>query len=182
MSCVTLTKSRGLGCTTPSAGVLAVGIGAYDGFNRIVTTPTGVTSIATQFPAESIARFELKNTTTKYLENYVYNPDTRSGGYKGSLPAIFNVATGDDLSLAADMSEICKGETVLFLELKNGLIFAVGSQNGAWVVTKDNDTGGQAGDLNGYTVTFNTEEPQDFRLYKLTGTALTDYAAALMPV
>ncbi len=181
MSCVTLTKSRGLGCTTSSSGVVAVGIGVYDGFNVVATTPAGVVSLSTQFPTDSIARFEVKNTTTKYIENYTYNPDTRSGGYKGTLNCIFNVAPSEDISLANVMTEITKGEIVLFLELKNGSKFVVGSQNGAWVTTKDNDTGGQAGDLNGYTVTFNTEEPQDFRLFELTGAGLTQYAAALMP-
>jgi len=179
MACVTLTKSRGLGCVSSSAGIVAVGVGAYDGFNTVETTAAGVVSLSSQFAANTIARLELKNTTTKYIENYTYNPDTRSGGIKGVLNCVFNVATGEDIALAKEMAQLCKGETVLFLELKNGTKFVVGSQNGAWVVTKDNDTGGQAGDLNGYTVTFNTEEPEDFRLYEITGAGLTQYAAAL---
>jgi hypothetical protein len=45
---------------------------------------------------------------------------------------------------------------VLFIEKKDGTIVVAGSQLGAQVITADDDTGGTIGDLNGYTVTFQT--------------------------
>jgi hypothetical protein len=77
--------------------------------------------------------------------------------------------------------ELLKGEVVMFIEKNNGTIVAAGSQNGALAITADDQTGGTIGDLNGFTVTFNTMEPDFSRGYILTGQGLVDYAAALMP-
>jgi hypothetical protein len=60
---------------------------------------------------------------------------------------------------------IVKGEVVLFIEKKDGTIVVAGSQLGAQVITADDDTGGTIGDLNGYTVTFQTMEPDFSRKY-----------------
>jgi hypothetical protein len=54
-----------------------------------------------------------------------------------------------------------------------------GSQLGALAITADGDTGGTIGDLNGFTVTFQTMEPDYSRKYLLTGAGLTAYATAL---
>jgi hypothetical protein len=76
------------------------------------------------------------------------------------------------------IEELLKGEVVLFIEKKDGTIVVAGSQL-AQVITADDDTGGTIGDLNGYTVTFQTMEP-DFSKYLVTGAGLTAYATALM--
>jgi len=177
---VALTKSRKLADISPQAGVRAVGIGAYNSLNRIATTATGVIDLATYFGAGTIARLEVKNTTTKFLENGISGGDNRSTGVNGSIPCVFNVPAGGDLETTAMIEELMKGEVVLFLERNDGTIVCAGSQNGALVTTADGDTGGTVGDLNGYTVTFNTMEPDFSRKYILTGAGLVDYAAALM--
>ena len=177
---VTLTKSRKLADISPQAGVRAVGIGAYNSLSRIATTATGVIDLAAYFGAGTIARLEVKNTTTKFLENGISGGDNRSTGVNGSIPCVFNVPAGGDLETTAIIEELMKGEVVLFLERNDGTIVCAGSQNGALVTTADGDTGGTVGDLNGYTVTFNTMEPDFSRKYILTGDGLVDYAAALM--
>ena len=177
MSCVTLTKSRKLACVSKMAGITAIGIAPYDSLNRVVTTNAGV--VAIPYAANTIARFELKNTATKYLENGVSGGDNRSTGVTGNISCVFNVGSGEDLALNAAVEEMLKGEVVLFLEKKDGTIVAAGSQLGALAVTADSDTGGTIGDLNGYTVTFNTMEPDFSRKYLLTGVGLTEYATAL---
>ena len=177
---VTLTKSRKLADISPQAGVRAIGVAAFNSLNRVVTTATGVVDLATYFAANTIARLELKNTTTKFLENGISGADNRSTGVTGNLTAVFNVPSGGDLSNVALVEELLKGEVVFFVERYDGVIMACGSQNGALVVTADSDTGGQIGDLNGFMVTFNTLEPDFARKYVLTGTALADYASALM--
>lgn len=176
---VTLTKSRKLQDISPMAGVRAIGIGAFNSLNRIQTTVTGVTDLATYFGAATIARLELKNTTTKYLENGISGGDNRSTGVNGSIPCVFNVPSGGDIETVNMVTELLKGEVVLFIERNDGIIMCAGSQNGALVTTADGDTGGQVGDLNGFTVTFNTMEPDFARKYILTGDGLVDYAAAL---
>jgi hypothetical protein len=178
---VTLTKSRKLNCISKMPGIRAIGIGAFDGTNRVVKTPAGVIELATAFGATTIARFELKNTTTNFLENGISGGDSRSTGVTGNVPCIFNVPEGGDAELNLIVEELLKGETVLFLEKNDGTIIVAGSQLGALAITADDQTGGTIGDLNGYTVTFNTMEPDYARGYILSGDALTDYAAALMP-
>jgi hypothetical protein len=49
-------------------------------------------------------------------------------------------------------------------------------------ITIDDQTGGTIGDLNGFTVTFQTMEPDFSREYLLTSAALTEYAAAIKAV
>lgn len=181
MACVTLTKSRKLPCFSGMAGVLAIGIGSYDSANRVVTTSTGVTTIATQFPLLSIARVELKNTTTNYLETATAGGDNRSISVMGDIPCVFNVPAGGDINTALFIKELLKGEVVLFIEKKDGTIVVAGSQMGAQAITVTDQTGGAIGDLNGYTVTFHTEEPSFSREYLLTAPAIVQYTAALMP-
>jgi len=180
MSCVTLTKSRKLACTSRIAGVVAIGIAKYDSLNRVATTATGVVALPTPYGIGTIARLELKNTATKYLENGVSGGDNRSTGVTGNIQCIFNVAAGSDIKDALMIEELLKGEVVLFIEKKDGTIIVAGSQLGAQVITADDDTGGTIGDLNGYTVTFQTMEPDFSRKYLLTGAGLTAYATALM--
>jgi hypothetical protein len=181
MGCVTLTKSRKLACTSKIAGVVAIGIAPYDSLNRVVTTATGVIALPAGMGIGSIARLELKNAATKYLENGVTGGDNRSTGVTGSITCTFNVPVGQDIADALMVEQLMKGESVLFIEKKDGTIVVAGSQLGALAITADGDTGGTIGDLNGYTVTFQTMEPDFSRKYLLTGAGLTAYATALMP-
>lgn len=182
VNCVALTASRGLGCNSSGAGINAVTVGAFQSLTKIAKTNTGVTEIASIFGAGTLARFEVKNTTTKYLENGTSGGDNRSKGVKGTLPVILNVPPGGDIALNKDVEQLTNGPVVFFIERKNGDIYACGTQTGAEVTTVDSDTGGQTGDLDGYTITFSTDEPDFSRGYKLVGQALVDYAAALMAV
>jgi hypothetical protein len=182
MSCVTLTKSRPLGCNSSTPGIQAITVGAYDGLNKIVKDNTGVAAIAAQYGANTLARFEVKNTTIKYLENGTSGGDNRSMGVKGTLNAILNVSPGTDVDTAQTVRELMKGPLVLFIERKDGTIVVAGSQLGAEVVTADSDTGGTTGDLNGFTIGFATDEPDFSREYLLSTQARTDYAAALLAI
>jgi hypothetical protein len=181
MGCVTLTSSRKLACTSRIAGVVAIGIAPYDSLNRVVTTATGVIALPTGMTTGTIARLELKNAATKYLENGVTGGDNRSTGVTGSIACTFNVAEGMDIKDTLMIEQLLKGEVVLFIEKKDGTIIVAGSQLGALAITADGDTGGTIGDLNGFTVTFQTMEPDYSRKYLLTGAGLTAYATALMP-
>lgn len=180
MSCVTLTKSRRLACMSSMPGINAIGIAAFDGANKIATTAGGVVDVASVYGASTIARLEVKNTTTRFLENGVSGGDSRSTGVTGNITAIFNVPTGGDIDITLMVEELLKGEVVLFLEKKDGTISVAGANNGAMAITADNDTGATVGELNGFTVTFQTMEPDFSRKYLLAGQGLTDYAAALM--
>ena len=182
MGCVTLSGSRKLPCMSGEAGILAVSIGEYDSANRIVKTSTGVIEIEPQFGAATLARFEVKATTNNYVENGVAGGDNRSKGVTGNLPLILTVPKGDGVKTVTEIQQLLNGEVVLFLEKKDGSIVVAGSQNGAMAITIDDQTGGTIGDLNGFTVTFQTMEEDFSRQYLLTAPALIEYAAAIKPV
>lgn len=185
MSCVTLTKSKGLACNSSLSGIKAVGIAAWNSAGLTSTPGTGITGIASisaAYGVGTIARMEVKNSTINYIENGVSGGDNRSKGVTGNLPVVLTVPEGADAEYAQIVEELFKGEVCLFLEKKDGTIVAAGANNGAQAVTIDDQTGGTAGDLNGFTVNFQTMEPDFSRNYILKAEALTEYAAALMAV
>jgi len=180
--CVTLGGSRKLACVSGQAGIDAVSIGVFNSLTKVVTTATGVLEIATSFTSTTLARFEVKATTANYVENGISGGDNRSKGVTGNLPIILNVPKSDGVKTVTDVKKLLDGEVVLFIERKDGTITVAGSQNGAMAITIDDQTGGTIGDLNGFTVTFQTMEPDFSREYLLTAPALVEYAAALKAV
>lgn len=180
MSCVTLTASRKLPCSSGQAGIKAITLGAFDGSNVIVKTSTGVTALASKFGLGTLARFEVKNTTTNYIETGTSGGDNRSVSVNGTVPLVLNLPASDTVNTVTLVEELVKGELVMFIEYKDGRIVAAGSQNGALVTGFTWQTGGAATDLIGATLTIVTEEPDLSAGYYLTSTALTDYAAALL--
>lgn len=184
---IALKKSRNLNCITKKVGIKSVSIIKYDPLNRVVTAPTGVATIpaymleATLPAGAKIARFDVKNTTSNLTDTLTNNMDTRSGGRKGQLPLVLVSATGvDNVDLATVVDELTKTEFVLFLEMKNGDWFAVGSQFGCLVSTAVDTTGGQDGDLNGVTITIDTDEADSFRKYWLTAPAVAQVLGSTM--
>lgn len=163
------------------AGIKAVGIAALNTTPALPTTAAGVVNLAPSYGASTIARLEVKNSTVNYVENGAVGADNRSKGITGNLPLVLAVPKDADLEYAAMVEEMLKGEVCLFIERKDGTIVAAGSQNGALALTADDQTGGTIGDLNGFTLTFQTMEEAFSRGYLITGQGLTDYAAALMP-
>lgn len=180
--CVTLSGSRKLACISGEAGILAVSIGVYNSAVRVATTSTGVVTIAPSFGALSLSRFEVKSTTANYVENGVSGGDNRSKGVTGNLPIILNVPKGDGVKTVNEVKKLLDGEVVLFIERKDGSVTVAGSQNGAMAITIDDQTGGTIGDLNGFTATFQTMEPDFSREYLLTAPALILYAAAIKAI
>ena len=178
MASVTLTASRPLSGTSDFPGVVAIGIAPFDSLNKVVTSVTGVAAVPSG--ALSVARLELKSTTTNYIENGISGGDNRSRGVTGNIPCIFNVSTGEDLATAEMAKQLMNGLFVFYLEMKDGTVRACGSQCGAEAITVDDQTGGQGGDLNGFTATIQTLEPDFSRSYLLDAAGLVEYAAAII--
>ena len=187
MCTIALTKSRNLNCFTKKVGIRSLSIIQFDSLNRVATTSAGVVSLpaymltATLPAGAKIARFDVKNTTTNYTDTLTQNGDTRSGGRKGELPLVLVSATGlDNIALAGIIDELTKTEFIGFLEMKNGDVFAIGSEFGAMIPTAVDTTGGQDGDLNGVTITISTDESDSFRKYWLASTAVAELLASTM--
>jgi len=180
--CVTLGGSRPLACISGESGILAVSVGIYNSLLRVVTTSTGVVTIAPSFGVTSLMRLGIKSTTANYVENGVSGGDNRSKGVTGNLPLIINVPKSDAVNTVTLVKALLDGEVVLFIERKDGTVTIAGSQNGAMAITMDDQTGGTIGDLNGFTITFQTMEPSFSREYLLTAPALVEYAAAIKAV
>jgi len=182
MSCATLTTSRTMPCNTSISGVRAVAFGVYKPLDRIVTTVSGVTDVASIYGAGTLARFEVKNTTAKYLENASKGADTNAKIVKGTFTLTLAIAPDldDHLAVSKIADTLMDRQWVVFIEMKDGTILCAGTQNGADVLTIDGDTGGGGNDLNGFTVNITTEEPEFARKYVLSGAAITEYATALI--
>lgn len=180
--CRTLSKSKKLQCNKSVAGVRAISFGLYDPMNRIVTTTNGVVDLTTYYGADTLSRFEVKSTTSKYLENRTTGEDTRSTNIKGTFPLMLAIPPDatERIEVAKIEKTLADRQWVCFIEYKDGSIVAIGTQNGADVLTSDSDSGATATDRNGFMVTITTDEPDYASLYTLTGDALVDYAAALM--
>lgn len=186
MACtITLTKSRNLNCITRLPGIRSISIVQFNPLDRVVTSPTGVATLPTYITSgetPSVARFDVKSTTANYTDTLTNNLDTRSGGRKGELPLVLISSTGvDNIELADVVDQMTKTEFLTFLEMKNGDVFAVGSQFGCLVATSVETTGGQAGDLNGVTITIQTDEADSFRKYWLTPAAVAELITATLP-
>ena len=187
MCVIALTKSRNLNCITKKVGIRSLSVITFDPLNRVATTTGGVVTLpdymltATLPAGAKISRFDVKNTTTNYTDTLTNNMDTRSGGRKGQLPLVLVSATGlDNIALSDIVDQISKTESVGFLEMKNGDVFAIGSQFGCMVSTAVDTTGGQDGDLNGVTITIDTDEADSFRKYWLTSPAVAQLLASTM--
>lgn len=184
---IALTKSRNLNCVTKKVGIKSISIVKYDPLNRIVTTTGGVVTLpaymltATDPAGGKLARFDVKNTTSNYTDTLTNNMDTRSGGRKGQLPLVLVSATGLDNTVLSDIvDQLTKTEFVGIVEMKNGDFFAIGSQFGCMVSTAVDTTGGQDGDLNGVTITIDTDEADSFRKFWLTAPAVVQVLASTM--
>lgn len=175
----TLSKSVKLKDQSVQAGVRAIGVAVFNSTNRIVTTSTGVVDLATYFGASTIARLEVKNSTTKYVETGISGGDNRNVGYNGAITVFFSEPVGAELEIANIITQLTKFETVCFLEYYDGTIKAIGSQNGCLASAPIYDGGGTIGDFKGGQITINTMEADLSSLYLLTGDGLVDYAAAL---
>lgn len=184
---IALTKSRNLNCVTKKVGIKSISIVKYDPLNRVATTTGGVVTLpdymlsATLPAGAKLARFDVKNTTSNYTDTLTNNMDTRSGGRKGQLPLVLVSATGlDNTVLSEIVDQLTKTEFVGILEMKNGDFFAIGSQFGCMVSTAVDTTGGQDGDLNGVTITIDTDEADSFRKYWLTAAAVAQVLGSTM--
>jgi len=184
---IALLKSRNLNCVTKKVGIKSLTIVKYDPLNRIATTTGGVVTLpdymltATLPAGAKLARFDVKNTTSNYTDTLTINPDTRSGGRKGQLPLVLVSATGLDNTVLSDIiDQLTKTEWVGLLEMKNGDWFAIGSQFGILPSTAVDTTGGQDGDLNGVTLTIDTDEADSFRKYWLTAPAVAQVLGSTM--
>lgn len=182
MACtITLANSRKLPCIKRRIGIRAVYIAQFNRQDPVITSSTGVASLPVYLttPGNSVARYDVKSTTANYTDTLTQNLDTRSGGRKGELPIVLIPSAGvDNVKLATEIDEFSKTETLIFLEMKNGDFFAIGSQFGCNITTAVDTTGGQSGDLDGVTITIQTEESESFRKYWLTSTAVTELIAA----
>ena len=183
MACtLTLANSRKLPCIKSRVGIRAIYVFPFDATDKVVTTVAGVVALPTYIATTDGARYDIKSTTANYTDTLTQNLDNRSGGRKGELPVIIVPNSGvDNVKLAEEIDQISKTESLIFLEMKNGDTFAIGSQFGCNISTAVDTTGGQSGDLDGVTMTIQTDESDSFRKYWLSSTAVTALQAAVLP-
>ena len=182
----TLTGSYTRPAGLSRAGVVAIGLAGFDPRKKLIKTVTGVVDLTTTFGAAVfIARFDIRDTTTKYLETDSVSGDNLAGEIAGTisfkLPIPANVTERVKIANVVDKFRQNTNRWVGFLEYADGTIKAIGSQYGGEFLAGTNDSGGTAQDLNGYMLTMTTREHEYSDLYTLTGAGLTQYAAGIMP-
>jgi hypothetical protein len=165
--------------TTGATGSIAVSTAGQNvGSGGVLTLPSYM-QFATAPSGGKIARFDVKNTTTGFNDTLTQNPDTRSGGRKGEFSlTLFSGGGMDNIALSELVDEVTKTDFVGFIEYKTGEIFAVGSQFGCMISSVVDSTGATDGELDGVTITINTEESESFRKYLLTPTAVAEFTAS----
>jgi len=171
--CTTLTGSRSISRCAPMKGIKSIGFAKYDGSNLIVNTTTGVVALPAYLKTPpSIARFEVKATGNKFDDTGTFDEATRTNEFVG-VNTVF--IPGNDIALRNAMMAFNGSLWLTFIEDYNGKVFVFGSGNGADITTVVNSS-----DTQGWTVTVQSKERNT--AFEITGTGITDYLAAIMPI
>jgi hypothetical protein len=180
-TCFTPASGSSVNCESAISGLQAISVGRFDSANKIVKTITGVATIATQFPADSLGRLEIKDVANILTETAT---STSGGGMvtiAGSLVVVVKVGKDGELKNAQEVRNYLRGQLVIFLESRSGVISTLGSQVGAECLNVVYTSGDGVGNKM-YTVTFSSTEYDFSDEYLLSSAALTEYQAAIVAI
>jgi hypothetical protein len=180
-TCFVPASSSNINCEAAISGLQAISVGKFDSTKKLVKTPTGVIAIATSFPADSLGRLEIKDVANILTETATGISGGGLTSIAGSLVVVVKVGKDSELKTATDVKNYLRGQLVIFLESKAGVVSALGSQVGAECLNVVYTSGDGVGNKM-YTVTFSTTEYDFSDEYVLTAPALLEYAAAVVDV
>jgi hypothetical protein len=171
MACESFNKSRKLGCKTRiKAGIKRVG------FLPFVesATESGLTVGAQNIwdgvgLTGSVYVYSLKNDGNSYTDTLAADSNTRNVLFNGELTLTL---PGLDADTHEQIMLLAVSNPHIFLELNSGKTLLVGAVNGAELTGGTFVTGGAATDMQGYTLTFTSQEGSLASLVGATGSTM----------
>ena len=157
MSC-DITSGFTLGCRDNTGGIKNLYI-----LSGSITSTTGTEGLITGITGSgTFYKYELFRQTSNYSETISSTPENGTVVYEQSVTAVFfklQSATRNKVKVLAQNPDL-----KIVVETNNtvggvGQFFLVGEDTGAQLVSGTGATGTAFGDLNGYTLTFTSQEP-----------------------
>lgn len=149
-----------LGCRDNTGGIKNLYI-----LSGSITRTTGTEGLITSITGSGVFyKFELFRQTSNYQETINSTPENGTVFYEQSVTAVFfklQSATRNKVKVLAQNPDL-----KIVVETNNGVsdgvgqFFLIGEDTGAQLVTGTGATGTAFGDLNGYTLTFTSQEPE----------------------
>ena len=164
MSCA-LTTGFTLGCNDSIGGVKKIYIGTFDQLTYTISgTPAEV-----QSGSGTVFEYEpLKNSASATF-NPTVSLENGTVFYTHSVSLSLKNINADK---RVEIESLAKARVGLFVELNGGTILAFGTTNGMYMTAGTFQTGAAFGDLQGYQLTFTSDEPtQPYTLNDATMTA-----------
>ena len=159
MSCE-ITSGFALGCRDNTGGIKNLYI-----LSGSITSTTGTEGLITAITGSgTFYKFELFRQTSNYSETISSTPENGTVFYEQSVTAVFfklQSATRNKVKVLAQNPDL-----KIVVETNNGAsdgvgqFFLVGEDTGAQLINGTSATGTAFGDLNGYTLTFTSQEPE----------------------
>jgi hypothetical protein len=159
MSC-DITSGFTLGCRDNTGGIKAIYI-LSGSISDINTAASGVITGITG--SGDFYKFELFRQTSNYAEEITSTPENGTVFYNQNCQAVFfkmKQAVRNQVNTLAQNPNLR-----IIVQTNNGTVdgsgafFLMGQTNGAQLLTGTSQTGTAFGDLNGYNLTFNGQEP-----------------------
>jgi len=155
MAC-NLTTGRQLDCKDYIGGIRTV---LFQVVADYVPTYSG-TGVLTSITADTAYRYELAKATGNFTETIQSAPENGTIFYEGVVNMKLHKLS------AADRDEIkllAQNRLVIYILDNNNNQWVIGETNGAELTAGTGSTGTALGDLNGYDLTFTSQEPEPMR-------------------
>ena len=159
MSCE-ITSGFALGCRDNTGGIKNLYI-----LSGSITSTTGTEGLITAITGSgTFYKFELFRQTSNYSETISSTPENGTVFYEQSVTAVFfklQSATRNKVKVLAQNPDL----KIVVVQTNNssgnvGEYFLIGEDTGAQLLSSAGATGTAFGDLNGYTLTFTSQEPE----------------------
>lgn len=158
MSCE-ITSGFALGCRDNTGGIKNIYI-----LSGSITSTAGTTGLITSITGSGIFyKYELFRQTSNLTETLTSTPENGTVFYEQSVTAVFfklQSATRNQIKILAQNPDL-----KIVVQTNNsvsgvGEYFLIGEDTGAQLLSSAGATGTAFGDLNGYTLTFTSQEPE----------------------
>ena len=152
---LTLTTGRQLDCKDYIGGIRTVMFQAVADY-----TPTYSSNVLASISADTVYRYDLSNGTGNFTETIQSAPENGTIFYEGAVNIKLHKLS------AADRNEIkllVQNRLVIYILDNNNNQWVIGETNGAELTAGTASTGTALGDLNGYDLTFSSQEADPMR-------------------